>query len=120
MDLPGYGFARAPKQERERWGEAVETYVTTRENLRGLCLLLDVRRDPEEAEAMLEELAARRGLVLLRVATKVDKLGRADRERRLRSLADGARGERWMPFSAETGEGSEDLCAAFLRVARGL
>jgi len=67
---------------------------------------------------MVAELAARRGIVLVRVATKVDKLGRAERERRLRSLAKAADGGGWIPFSAETGEGAEALCAAILDVAR--
>ncbi len=108
MDLPGYGFARAPKEERERWGAAVEVYVTTRENLRGLCLLLDVRRDPEEEEAMVAELAARREIALVRIATKVDKLGRAERERRLRKLEAAGFGA-WIPFSATSGEGVESV-----------
>jgi GTP-binding protein EngB required for normal cell division len=68
---------------------------------------------------MIAELAVRRGLTLVRVATKVDKLGRAERERRLGSLAKATAGGRWIPFSAETGEGAEALCAAFLEVARG-
>ena len=79
-------------------------------------LLLDVRRDPEEDEQGVAEFAARRDLRLIRVATKVDKLGRGERVRRLRSL-EGAMPGRWIPFSATTGEGREALVDALARGA---
>ena len=118
VDLPGYGYARAPRAERERWGEAVERYLLGRDNLRGLVLLCDVRRDLAEEERLLEDLAERRELALIRVATKIDKLGRADRVRRLRAL-DEAADEAWIPFSAKTLEGRDQLLEALVAVAAG-
>jgi GTP-binding protein len=114
VDLPGYGFARASKIAREEWGSAVEGYLLGRERLRALLILADARRGPEEDEKLLEGLAGDRSLRLVRIATKIDKLARAERERRLRSLGDG-----WIPFSAMTGEGRERVLAELLAIARG-
>jgi GTP-binding protein len=114
VDLPGYGFACAPREAQERWGAAVERYLFERENLRALALLCDVRRDPQEEERQVEGLAEERGLRLVRIATKLDKLSRAEAARRLRSLGAG-----WIGFSARTGEGRERVVAALLRAAAG-
>ncbi|MEA2627210.1 MAG: GTP-binding protein [Candidatus Binatota bacterium] len=111
VDLPGWGFARASRRDREAWGRAVERYLDGRQNLRALLLLLDVRRLPEEDEARIADFAAARGLALVRLATKVDRLGRAERERQLRAMAE-ASGAPWLPFSAHTGEGRDRLIEA--------
>jgi len=116
VDLPGYGFAQASKADRKRFTEAIERYLIDRERLRGLVLLLDVRRTPEEDERVLADLARSRGIGLVVVATKVDKLGRAERLRRLREL-DGAGLGRWLPFSATTGEGRDGVVAAVVALA---
>ncbi len=79
-------------------------------------LLLDVRRDPEDDEQVVTEFTARRDLRLIRVATKVDKLGRGERARRLRSLEAAMPGG-WIAFSATTGEGREALVDALARGA---
>ena len=111
VDLPGYGFARASKAEREQFAAAAERYLLERELLRGLVLLLDVRRTPEEDERVLVDLARSRRLGVVRVATKVDKLGRTERVRRLRELDRAGLGP-WLPFSASTREGREAIVAA--------
>jgi GTP-binding protein len=113
VDLPGYGFARASKADRARFAAAAERYLLEREPLRGLVLLLDVRRAPEEDERALAELARSRGLGLVRVATKVDKLGRGERARRFRDL-DGAGLGPWLPFSAISREGRDAIVAAIV------
>jgi len=115
VDLPGYGFARASKQERAHFAAAVERYLHERKQLRGLVLLLDVRRAPQEEEEMLVHFAAERGIGLVRVATKIDKLGRGERVRRLTELAHGAGGP-WLAFSAVTGEGRDALARAVTRL----
>jgi len=117
VDLPGYGFARVSKADRERFTEAIEKYVIERELLRGVVLLLDVRRSVEDDERSLADLTERRGIGLACVATKVDKLGRAERERRFREL-DGAGLGRWLPFSAISGEGRDGVAAAVVELAR--
>jgi len=111
VDLPGYGFARASKADRARFTAAAERYLLERPLLRGLVLLLDVRRDPEEDERVLVELARSRGIRLILVATKVDKLGRSERAQRLHQLDRGGLGP-WLAFSAITREGREAIVAA--------
>jgi len=117
VDLPGYGFAKASKQDRARFAEAVERYLTSRENLRALLLVMDIRRVPEDDERLLVDFTSSRGLGLTLVATKVDKLRRAERGRRLREL-ERATGAAWIEFSAETGEGRERVIEALLLVRR--
>ncbi len=79
VDLPGYGYARASKQEQQAWGELIDRYIDTRETLRTLLLLLDARRDPAEEERELLRWAAQRELDVIVVLTKADKLKRSER-----------------------------------------
>jgi GTP-binding protein len=118
VDLPGYGFARVSKQDRARFAVAVERYLRERTVLCGLILILDVRRAPQEDEEMLAEFAASRGIGLVCVATKVDKLGHGERTRRLRELERGPLGP-WLPFSAVSREGRDALAQAIVLLARG-
>ena len=118
VDLPGYGFARAGHADRDRFAAAVERYLRERERLRGLVMLLDVRRTPQDDERTLADFAAARGIGIVAVATKIDKLGRGERQRRLRELDQSGLGA-WIPFSATTREGRDVLTAAILRLAAG-
>lgn len=118
VDLPGYGFARVSKQDRARFAAAVDAYLTSRPNLRGLVLLLDARRSPEDEERMLAEFATSRGIGLVVVATKIDKLNRAERSRRLRELDEAGFG-RWLPFSSITREGREEVVRALRALVSG-
>lgn len=118
VDLPGYGFARASHEDRERFAAAVERYLRERSQLRGLMMLLDARRDPADDERMLAEFAAARGFALVPVATKIDKLGRAERLRRLRDLDRSGLGP-WIPFSSVSGEGREAVIASVLALGAG-
>lgn len=110
VDLPGYGFAVGPERERRAWGPLVETYLRTRETLRGVVLIVDVRRGLEREEIELLAFLAEQGRPALLVATKTDKLGRGAAARAIRKLEGTAGGA--VPvvgFSARTGEGRERL-----------
>ena len=111
VDLPGYGWARVSKAERAGWKSLVEAYLGGRERLRGAVLLQDVRRDWGEDEALLGAWLAERGVPVLLVLTKADKLGAAERARRVRSLTASARvpPESCIVTSSLTGEGIEAL-----------
>jgi GTP-binding protein len=114
VDLPGYGWARVSKAERAGWKSLVESYLGGRERLRGAILLQDVRRDWGEDEVLLGAWLAERGVPVLLVLTKADKLGAAERRRRVRSLTAAARvpAERCIVTSSQTGEGVEALWKA--------
>jgi GTP-binding protein len=116
VDLPGFGFARVSKETKRQLSRHVEAYLRARPTLRGLVLLLDVRRDPQTEERMLADFAASRGVRLLCVATKVDKLGRAERLRRLRALDEAGFGS-WLAFSAVSSEGRDAVIEAMERLA---
>ena len=116
VDLPGFGFARVSRETKRQLSLEVEAYLDARPTLRGLVLLLDVRRDPQTEERMLADFAMARRVGLLCVATKIDKLGRAERLRRLRAL-DAAGFGSWLTFSAVGGEGRDAVVQAIERLA---
>ncbi len=116
VDLPGYGFAVGSADERRSWGPLVEGYLRTRQTLRGVVLLVDLRRGMEDEERELLGFFAEVGLPAVVVATKVDKLGRGARGRALAALqAAVGPGAAVLGFSARTGEGRD----ALWRVVRG-
>lgn len=73
-DLPGYGYAKVSRREREEWRRLVETYLASCRRLRKVYLLVDLRRGPEEEERMLAEYLAAHGVPYRFVATKADKV----------------------------------------------
>jgi GTP-binding protein len=118
VDLPGYGWAAVSKAERAGWKRLVESYLDAREGLRGALLLFDLRRDWSEAEALLLAWLAERGLPALLVLTKADKLGAAERARRVRAVtaAVGVPARRCVVTSARSGEGIDALWRAIDRL----
>jgi GTP-binding protein len=76
VDLPGYGFARAPEGAKRRWGRLVEAYLRERRSLAGLVLLMDVRRPLTELDLQMVRWCVESGVALHAVLTKADKLGR--------------------------------------------
>ena len=110
VDLPGYGFAAGPAEEREAWGPLVETYLRERSTLAGVLVLIDVRRGVEEDEDQLLAFLRARRLPAAVAATKVDKLGYGAAKTALAGLA--RRLGDAVPligFSARTGAGKDDL-----------
>lgn len=73
VDLPGYGFAKVAKSEKETWPDMIEGYLNKTRNLRALLILLDIRHDPSKDDLKLFEWAAHFGLYVIIVATKADK-----------------------------------------------
>jgi GTP-binding protein len=125
VDLPGYGWARRSKSERSQWQAMIEGYLRTRAGLRGVVLLVDVRRGVEDEERQLAEflrvprpIGDPKPLEIILVATKIDKLGAAARKPALEAIKK-ATGVRPLGFSAVSGEGREELWARVRRAALG-
>ena len=78
-DLPGYGFARVSRSERESWKALVEGYLDGCRRLRKVYILVDVRRGPGEEEQQLASFLSARSLPFRWVGTKADKLGARER-----------------------------------------
>lgn len=116
VDLPGYGYAKVSKQERNRWRDLVESYLGRRDALRVVIVLQDIRRELAEAERELMLWLAERGSPALLVLTKVDKLAPMQRAIRVRALTEAAAlpAGHVLATSASTGTGVEDLWSALL------
>ena len=74
VDLPGYGYAKVSKKIRAQWQPMVELYLSKRESLLGLVLLIDIRRDPGKEEFDLVKWLESHGMPYLIILTKADKL----------------------------------------------
>jgi GTP-binding protein len=74
VDVPGYGYAKVSKKEREIWGKMIETYMTTREQLRAVVLLIDVRHPPTKDDVLMYGFLKHYDIPAIIVATKVDKI----------------------------------------------
>jgi GTP-binding protein len=111
VDLPGYGFARVPEHVRAQWKALVEGYLSRRRQLRGVVIIVDVRRGVEDDDRLLIDYLAAERIPVLLVATKIDKLARGERKARLQALAlRPLRGvSALVGLSASTGEGIVDL-----------
>lgn len=114
VDLPGYGYARVPKSMQGAWRPLVEDYLVGSAALRGVVQLIDARHAPTRADQQMMEYLAGLGTPTLVVLTKVDKLKRSQRDRRIRSTVSelGLGMEQIVPFSAPTGEGRDELLRA--------
>lgn len=104
VDLPGFGYARVSKSARASFGQAVEDYVTTRQELIAGVLIQDCRRDPEEDELMVMDWADSRNILLLIVASKMDRLNRQEQDERKKALQSRYRRPVFL-VSNRTGEG---------------
>lgn len=111
VDLPGYGYAKASKGDREEWRERVDAYVRGRVSLRGVVHLLDIRHEPSELDRTLSGWLASLGRDEIPVFTKSDKLSRNERRTRTARLekALGLPPGAGIPFSATAGEGQETV-----------
>lgn len=77
VDVPGYGYARVSKSEREKWGKMIEEYLTSRENLQAVVSLVDLRHEPSEDDKLMYEFLKYYHLPVILVATKADKVPRS-------------------------------------------
>jgi len=86
VDLPGYGYARAPKKEQNRWVRLIEEYLRHKPGPDLVLLLLDIRHGPKDSDLQLIEWLNAEGLRWQPVATKSDKLSGNARIKRLKEM----------------------------------
>jgi GTP-binding protein len=113
-DLPGYGYARVSKERKAAWRPLIEGYLRGSRALRGVVQLLDARRVPSDDDLHMLDFLAQVGTPTIVVATKIDKLPRAERSARVEQLAReaGIELEQVIPFSAVDGDGRDELAEA--------
>jgi GTP-binding protein len=115
-DLPGYGYARISKERKAEWRPLIEGYLTDSPKLWGVVQLLDVRHDPTDDDMVMLDFLAELGVPTIFAVTKVDKLRRAEVAPRIQELARqlGLDPDQIVPFSAQTGQGRDDLASALM------
>ena len=115
VDLPGYGYARAGKEEQRAWAALIEHYLENREQLCGAVHIVDSRHLPSSDDLLMSRWLRFHRLPAVNVASKSDKLSRGALAKQLpaikRALELGA-GEGLLSFSARTGQGRERLWSA--------
>jgi GTP-binding protein len=117
-DLPGYGYAKVSKAERDRWAAMIEDYLRDRDVLRAVVLIVDVRHEPPESDQDALAFLRSTGRRVVVAATKVDKLARTKVGAALRAVEQRLglpRGEA-VPFSAMEGTGADALWARIAAV----
>lgn len=120
VDFPGYGYAQVPKGLRGAWKPLIEGYLRKSEDLRGVVQLIDARHPPTPEDRTMIEFLAEMGTPALVVLTKVDKLKKAERARRLEAAVAALEldMDQVVSFSAQTGEGREVLVDALEALLR--
>ena len=115
VDLPGYGYAKVSKSERERWAKMIDDYLHTRQTLLQVVLLVDGRHEPSANDKQMLDWIRSFGYKPMVVATKTDKMGKQEQARACKlirqSLALDA--DQLFPFSALNKAGAEAIWAAF-------
>ena len=114
VDLPGYGYAKAPKSERKKWMNFIRNYFKTRPNLIGGMVLVDVRHTPQKIDLEFMQWLGENGIPFVMVFTKVDKLSSSQRSKAMKAYQKEML-KTWeeMPMtfdtSSETGLGRQEL-----------
>jgi len=111
VDLPGYGYAKVPERIRKQWKPMVERYLSSRECLRGIVMILDVRRTPGMEEENFSAWLDMHGIPIVYALTKADKLSKSRQQLRLRAIADALvmEKDRLILVSAKTRQGINTL-----------
>ena len=116
VDLPGYGFARAPKSVKAEWGQAAEEYLAAREQLVLSIHIVDSRHEPTKQDLQLHDWLRHYGKQHLIVATKSDKLSNNELRWRIDGLARGLQSDvPLLIYSATTKRGRDELWSAIER-----
>ena len=114
VDLPGYGFAKAPKAEKDRWAAMIEGYLKTSEYLKRVFLLVDLRHEPTENDVLMADYLRHYSIPFTVIATKADKLSKAQRGRNIPVICRKLVVQPWEVIisSSEDGTGMEAILDA--------
>ena len=115
VDLPGYGYAKVPFSEKDRWSTLMEGYFRSGRDIRMVFQLIDMRHSPTEFDYVMLDFLKQMGLPYAVVLTKCDKLNKGEFNARMSAiyeeLGDLADDIKIIPFSATKGNGVEDIKA---------
>lgn len=112
VDLPGYGYAKVPVKEKEKWGKMVENYLHKSRQLKAVFLLIDIRHEPSANDRQMYEWIVSQGFDPVIIATKLDKIKRSQVAKHIKMLKDGLKvkpNTPLLPYSAVTKQGREEI-----------
>ncbi|MBC3795517.1 ribosome biogenesis GTP-binding protein YihA/YsxC [Acetobacterium tundrae] len=87
VDMPGYGYAKASKSERDKWGKMIEKYLRQRENVVMIFQLIDSRHEPSEDDFLMYEWLTYYELNPVIIGTKADKISRTNQKKSMNQIA---------------------------------
>lgn len=120
VDLPGYGYAKVPMAEKERWGKLMEKYFAAEDTIDYGVMIVDARHKPTANDVIMADYFKASGKPFVVVANKMDKLKKSEIEPNLACIRETLtlpEAVELIPFSAENGLGREALLRVLLRVA---
>lgn len=111
IDLPGYGFAKVSKVEKESWGRMMQNYFATTEDLCHVFHLVDIRHEPTTEDKEMNLFLRQSGIPFTVIATKADKISRGARMKHIAPICRALAVQPWqvIPFSSEDGTGRDDI-----------
>ena len=118
VDLPGYGYARISKEKKAEWRPLIEAYLRRTQQLRGIVLLLDIRREPSDDDRAMLDFLAEVEVPTIVALTKTDKLSKSAAKERAAEIARSLAldGDQVIPFSAVNGDGRVELLEAIVEL----
>ena len=116
VDLPGYGYAKVPESVKKTWGPMIETYLSTRKALKGVIVILDIRRTPRQEEFDLLSWLQHYSIPGILVLTKTDKLSKSKQAQKLNLIGQVLERDKndFILFSAKSRRGRDALWNAIL------
>lgn len=112
VDLPGYGYARAPEEIKAKWGRMIERYLKKSKMLRTVFLLIDIRHAPSANDRIMYAWIKSQNFKPVIIATKLDKIKRSQIQKQLKEIRIGLDAEPdviMIPFSAQTKQGRDEI-----------
>lgn len=118
VDVPGYGFAKVSKKDREAWGKMIETYLTTSDKLQAVIQIVDIRHKPTEDDKLMYNFCKHYEMPVIIIATKADKVpkGKWDKHVKvIKETLDIDPNDPIVIFSSETGKGKDEAWSIIQR-----
>ncbi|MCD8396316.1 MAG: ribosome biogenesis GTP-binding protein YihA/YsxC [Lachnospiraceae bacterium] len=112
VDLPGYGYAKVPQSEKEKWGKMIERYLHTSSQLKAVFLLIDIRHEPGQNDKTMYEWICANGYEPVILLTKLDKIKRSQIQKQMKLVRESLclhSGTRMIPFSSQSRQGREEV-----------
>lgn len=118
VDLPGYGYAKAPPALRKQWGPMIENYLSSRESLKAVVLILDIRRIPSDGDLQMLRWLEMYNIPPIIVLTKCDKLSKNEQAKQKSLIASDIKRDKslLLPFSALSRDGRDGIWSEIGRV----